>query len=196
MTRTWKLIGINTLLAALLTSSPSPGQNGARSDGPAQKVSESKKLDDIQNQLDELKKELKKANAALATVTQELRSLRTDGDLRYQGTYNQITDLKDQFARLQVEVETLRKRADSTTREAGSPPELPASSGRVEMVNTYPSEIAIVINRRTYRVAPNETRLSEPIPAGTFTYEVLGYAPQKTRAVAANKIYSIWVHPQ
>jgi len=198
MKRTWKMLGVNTLLAALLTAGPSPGQakgpgsDGQKSDGIPKPTSESKKLDDIQSQLEELKKEVKKAGAALADIRRDLRGREIDANVRDQSTLSQINELRDEIGRLRAEIDGLRRRPPATTREAGSAP-VDTATGRVEMVNTYPTEVGIVVNGRTYRVRPGEIRVTEPIPTGTFTYEVLNYAPQRTRTLAANKTYTIVV---
>jgi hypothetical protein len=201
MKRTWKLLAMNTLVAALVISPPSLGHlAGSSSDvnSDVQKpTSESKKLDEIQRQLDDLKKDVKNAATALAAIGQDLKDHRTDEALKDQSRLNRINELKDEIARLRTEVDSLQRGATSLTREAGSPPtEAATATGRVEMFNTYPAEVAIVVNRRTYRVPSGERRLSEPIPAGTFTYEVLNYSSQKNRTLAANKVFTIWVHPQ
>jgi hypothetical protein len=195
MKRTWIVIGMSAVLCALLAASPGLGQAAASSD--VKKSEEAKQLEEIQKQLSELKKEVSQAATVLGSVGQELRSQRTDAALRAQSTQSQVNELKDEVSRLRNEVSYLRQLATATTREAGSPPEVPLTpTGRVEMINTYPEEVAIVVNRRTYRISPKETRLSEPIPAGTFTYEVLGYRSQQTRDLRANAIYTIWVRPQ
>src|SRR5262249_40586466 len=108
-----------------------------------------------------------------------------------------IQTVNEELKKLHQEFDGLRVRLNTTTRVAASPPnESPAATGRIEMVNTFPTEMSIVINGRSYIVPPFETRMSETIPAGPFTYEVLGVRPAVTRTLAANKVYQVWVHPQ
>jgi hypothetical protein len=195
MTRIWKLIGLNTLAAALLTAGPSL----ADTDGQPStaKGLDTKVLEEIQKQLVELRKDSNTSGTALKGIELELRNLRAESVIRDQERQTQITDLKNDVARLQIELNILRDGSKTETRQPLYPaPQPEPAMGRVEMVNTYSTEVGIRVNRRTYRLAPNETRLSEPIPAGQFSFEVFNVAPEKTRQVAANKVYTIWVHPQ
>src|SRR5262249_36953264 len=115
-------------------------------------------------------------------------------------TLNQIADLNRQLSQLRVEIDNFRTLAPSTSRIASSPPpEIApsAATGRVEMINSYGQAVSVVLNnRRSYSLAPGERKLSDPIPAGTFSYEVLGLTPVLTRTVSADKLFTIWVHPQ
>ena len=64
------------------------------------------------------------------------------------------------------------------------------------MRNTYATEVGIRVNRRLYRLLLGETRLSEPIPAGTFTYEVVNVSPgPQVRTLDPNQRFTVWVHP-
>ena len=109
-------------------------------------------------------------------------------------------DLDKQISRLRLDVENLRIPPASTSRIAASPSLDTGPStgtGRVEMVNTYSQLVSVVINnRRSYFLEPGERRLSDPIPAGPFTYEVLGVTPMVSRMVGADKLFTLWVHPQ
>jgi hypothetical protein len=197
MIRTWRLIGLNTLAAVLVTAGPSLAD-------PTTPPSESsKKLDEIQRQLDELSRNSRDTAKTLAAIEQDLRTERSQSVVRDASTQRQIDALREELGRLRAEVESLRNRpVPSATREASASPlstsAEPAASltGHVKMMNTYPSEIGIRVNRRLYRLAPNETRWSESIPAGAFTYEVVNVSPgPQTRTVAPGGEYTIWVHP-
>ena len=187
MMRTWKMLGLNTLLAASLAAAPGLGSSSS---------SDADKLQEIQTQL----KELKKAVTGLEDRIKEARSDSAAGGQRVQ---NQIKDLNDQLSLLRLEVENLRTRLPAAGRSSayspssdGGPVPTPATA-RVEMINTYSQPVSIVINnRRSYLLAPGERRLSDAIPAGAFTYEVLGIQPAVTRTVAVERTFTVWVHPQ
>ena len=61
-------------------------------------------------------------------------------------------------------------------------------------MNTYASEVAVVLNRRAYYVPPGETRTIENVPAGNFTYEVLGIQQPVTRTMSPDKIFTVRVY--
>jgi hypothetical protein len=195
-TKTWNLFGLKTLLAAMLAASPSLAQQNAAS------PSQSDKLDEIQKQLDEIKKplaDLPKAIASLARVENELKDLRTEYLAGVQQEKGQLAELKKQIDQLRSDVEVLRNRESSVTRSSLFPPiESPpmAATGRVEIRNTYPQEVTVTVNNRAYRVPPGETVRSAPIPAGAFTYEVLGVTPVRTRNVTPGQNFQVHVHPQ
>ncbi len=178
MMRTWKRLGLQAVLAALLTATPNLAA------GTEGELTDSQRLVEIQKQLNEVK-------TTLQTIKEKVEDAGK--------AHGQISDLKRQVAQLQEEVENLRKSIAGQTRISGYSPSdtrTATGTGVVELVNTYPMEMSIVVNGRSYRVAPGTKVMSDPIPAGTFTYEVLGVTERRSRTIAANKTYPIWVHPQ
>jgi hypothetical protein len=184
MMRTWKMLGLKTVLAALFAATPGLAANTS---GPP---TDAEKLDEIQKQLNELKK-------SLADVQKTLAESRMDSTLGVQKVQSQVGDLSTQVTQL---LESLRGRASMSTRIAASPPSDTSpvtGTARIEMANTYSQPVSVVINnRRSYPLQPGERRLSDPVPAGSFTYEILGVTPMVTRSVAADKVFTVWVHPQ
>jgi hypothetical protein len=49
---------------------------------------------------------------------------------------------------------------------------LTGPKGVVRIVNEYPVEISLLVNGKSYRVAPSESR-SIDVPSGSYTYELL-----------------------
>lgn len=194
MIRTWKMLGLQTFLAALFAAPPAFSSNTS---GPP---TDGERLEEIQKQLNELKTaltEVKKTLAGLSTLEDRIKDIRTDANVSAQKVQAQIADLNNQITQLQ---DNLRVRQAGPARIAASP-SLDTSPGvptaRVEMMNTYSQPVSIVLNnRRSYLLQPFERRLSDPITAGPFTYEILGVTPQVTRTVAPEKIFTVWVHPQ
>jgi hypothetical protein len=193
MLGTWNKIHYHALLAALLAASPALGQ---------QKNSDTKedRLDGIKLQLDQLEQALKTANNkldALKQLKKQVEDFKGESNASQAATQRDLDSLRQAVTRLQKEIEGLRNSAAPATRIAASPPsETHASTGVVELVNTYSSDVAIVVNNRTYRLHPNEKRFTDPLPAGSFTYEVLGVTPLNTRPLNPNEVYHITVHPQ
>jgi hypothetical protein len=194
MIRSWKALGLQTILAAMFTAAPALAQDSAAAD--AQKAS-AQKIDEIQKQAVELQKTLASLQKAVDSIKTDLGNLRTESQLGVQNAEKKANELKEEMARLKFDVEQLGTRVSTPQRIAAFPPAEPAAaSARVEMVNTFPEEVTIVVNRLSYRLVPGERRQSEPVPAGTFTYEVLGVTPSRTRTIGPNQVFTVSVYPQ
>lgn len=201
MLSTWKKLGLHTLLAAALTTAHGRAQvDGNKSDAnkDANKA-EMQKLEDIQKQLDRLNKsmtEVQSSLSALDSFKDSMRESRTRSDLALQ---NALSDLRSEIEKLKTDVAALRSREPaSQSRTSGflsTDPGAAAKGGHVVMFNTYPSEVAVVVNRKTYYLAPGETRISDEIPPGAFTYEVLGVTPQRARSMSPSESFMVHVHP-
>ncbi|HEV8062641.1 MAG TPA: hypothetical protein VGP68_22365, partial [Gemmataceae bacterium] len=176
-------------------------------------AADDEKLATIQKDIKELGKTVGEVNKVLA----DLRTLRADmkADLKFgleqmgsqvtnialdqSATQKNLNDMREELSKLRAEVESLRTRMQTNTNRASLYPNdaltTDSSTARVEMINTYTNEVTFVINRRAYYVAPGQTRTSDAIPAGTFTYEVLGIQAPATRTVGPNKIFTVRVFP-
>jgi hypothetical protein len=168
MIRNWKMIGLQTVLAAALAASPNPTY--------AQEGSEGKKNSD------------EKAGPSLKDLKKSLDSIQKDVE--------KISAMAEHFKKIHDRVDRLQKELNESRRAFGRDPTRPAS-GRVRLVNTFPGEMRIVLNSIVYPLAPQETR-DVPVPAGRFAYEVLniqGFGT-RTRDILANETFTITVHPQ
>ncbi len=194
MMRTWKMLGLNALLAATLAASP-----GLAIDPQV----DADKLAAINKQLEELKKslgEVEKSVATLSAVKKGIEDARAESATAVQTVQSGINELKTQFLTLKLDLENLRNSLSTSARTSMFTPNTDTgtvtATGRVELINTYPQPVSIVINGRSYQLAPGERQMSNPIPAGSFWYEVLGVTRQEQRTVAADKVFTVWVHPQ
>jgi FlxA-like protein len=190
MMRAWKSVGLRTILAALLAAAPSVAKETS---GPP---TDSEKIENLQKQLNAVKKTLDQIKAAVDT----LPDAQADAKAAFKTMETQVQSLRDQVTQLRSELSALRTVPPAATRQSLSPPadSIPALTppmARVELVNTFLAEETVVVNRRTYRVAPGEVRLSDPIPAGPFSYEVLGVTPPRERTVGAGQVYTVHIHP-
>jgi septal ring factor EnvC (AmiA/AmiB activator) len=186
MMRTWKLVGLKTLVVVLIAAGPAVAGGG--SDAPA---STEKRLDDIQKQLNTITKALSEINKALPgldNIQKQLDDLKTECNLRLDKAQTQIADLKEQVAQLRIEIDRLRTRPAQVQVQRNT-------TGRVEIQNAYSTEMAVVVNNKSYRVPPGQTIFTEPIPEGPFTYEVLNVTEPRHRTMTANTIYPIRIHP-
>jgi hypothetical protein len=193
MIRSWKTLGWNAFLAALFVAHPALAEE--KKEAPT----ETQRLEEFLRQLRELRTTVAEMKQALETIDAMEKDIRLGAQI-VRNHKDQIEDLKRQVTQLQEELRVVRGSAAGSQRTSGFLSTDTAAPGlsmaRVELANTYSTEVAVVVNGRTYHLLPGERRLTDPIPAGTFTYEVLGVTPMNTRTVAANQIYSIHVHPQ
>lgn len=199
MMRDWKMLGLNSFLAGAMAIAPTPAL--AADQAPA----EPNKDDVIARQLGEIQKdvkqiaELKKSIEKLDKLVQERISEGRSTDLKVEKTIGDINKLERQIAQLQQDLDALRKRSTTGTQISGYgsvPVPATPSTGRIRLVNTFPQTVTVIVNSRAYDLSPGETRYTEPLPAGSFSYEVLGVQPSRERQLAASETFTINVHPR
>jgi hypothetical protein len=109
-----------------------------------------------------------------------------------------LRDLKRQIESLQSDMDSLRSQMGSTSFKPSPNASTSMFSGMstLRLVNDYPTEVMVNVNGVTYQVMPGEMR-SIPIPAGTFTYRIIG-SPQtpvdQVRNVAIGKMFQVRIH--
>jgi hypothetical protein len=185
MLRNWRTFVLPTFVTlALITPQVNAGE-AAKDDTKA-----------FQKKLEDLDKAVKQGFKDVAKDIKAIHEERTDWQLSIQ---NQIADLKTNIAALKkrspsdvalypssdkgaleevrsklAQIErTLTQLQAQQARVSLSPPAGPtAPSGRVLLVNTYPTDMLFIVNGTTRRVAPGETAALD-VPAGTLSYEVL-----------------------
>jgi outer membrane murein-binding lipoprotein Lpp len=188
MARTWKLIWLSTLLTAMLTA------GAGRADPP---TGSTDKPDEVKKQLTDLTNAVNKLRDEIKELRSDANNNRTEFDQHKQGIERELKTINTDIARLKSDVEGLR--SGSASRQAGyapSTPPLPPPAGRVELVNTWPGDVSVVVNNRSYRLRPNDRVVTDPLPAGPFSYEVIGVTePNRVRLLAANQTYTILIHP-
>jgi hypothetical protein len=195
MLRTWKMLGLKTLLATLFAAAP------ALASGTSGPPTEAEKLDEIQKQLNGLRNSFAEVKKTLDALGAQEEQRKAESNLGAQKVLSRIAELEKQIGQLRADVENLRNAPPASSRSAAyaPPPEPVPNPGmaRLEMINSYGQPVSIVLNnQRSYLLQPGERRLSDPIPAGTFTYEVLGVTPLVTRTVGVDKLFTVWVHNQ
>jgi hypothetical protein len=202
MMRNWKMLAFQTLLAGTLIPASAQAQ-ATGSDAPPKPPDTAAILKEIQ----ELKKTVSAMEGKVAgsframqeDMDKRLKKLEDDGvgaNLKIEKTQTDIEDLKKQLAQLRQDLDAVRNRAPANRESGYTPPANPplAATGRVRLVNTYMDPMTIIVNGARYQVAPGETRLSEPVPAGNFSYEVLGVQPRLERNLAANETFTVTVY--
>lgn len=221
MQRNWLMLSLQTVLTGALAAGPSFAQGN--SDGakpPALDAAAlAKQLDDFKRTLTadlskSLGDDLRKALAAdiekltlrletldrnLASDLKELRGKVTMTDVNVAAAQRDITDLKTQMLQLRQDLDAMKAKMAapsqiSAYRAGSAPPAMPAL-GRLRLVNSYFEPMTVIVNGRPYTVAPGGDQLTDPLPAGAFTYEVLAVQPPRTRTLAANETFVVTIYP-
>jgi hypothetical protein len=188
MRNTWRLLGLNAVLAAALTASP------------AVAIDPEKPQDRDKQDLAEIKRLLEGINKSLGSLDRlerEIEELRFDRDVRVKSMQAEIIDLKRQIARMKDDMDRVVS-PNGSRRTAFSPPTDAAPalpSGTVRIVSTYPQPADVIVNDRTFLVQPYQTVVTR-IPAGSFTYEVPISGKRATRQLTANDTFMITLFPQ
>jgi hypothetical protein len=99
------------------------------------------------------------------------------------GAVEEIKRLKNTIAELDKELKSLK--TQTSLRPTVTVPEA-KPKGIVKVVNEYPVEISMVINDKSYRVAPN-TKIDVEVPAGDFSYQLLQSGAAVTKSVIKDK---------
>jgi hypothetical protein len=171
MMRTWKLLGLPLVLAAVLVVSEAPATEGPLSD--------SEKLDQIQKEVEKVVESLKAMGSDLKTTIALAQKSKAD-----------IDELRKQLDDLKKEVDQLKSGSPGNTRVSASPPQM----GKVLLINNYTQDVTAVVNQTVYRLRPGESREVD-VPAGPFTYRIFqAQATLQNRVLAANETYTIAVH--
>jgi predicted transcriptional regulator len=136
----------------------------------------------------QLKDDLKKANEKIKTLEEQVAKLtelikgkkdpQTGTILPSDpGAVAEIKQLKDTISKLEGEIKSLR--STSLKPSVGTPETKP--TGTVKIINEYPVEISIVVNDKSYHVAPSKV-LDVEVPAGEFTYQLLTAGAPATKS--------------
>lgn len=187
MIHTWKMLGLQTILAGALAAAPAAAGPFENNLAQAEKDSTAKQLAELKQSIDELR-----------TLIKTLSSDGLNANLKAEKAQSDIEEMKKQLAQLRLDVEDLRKRLATPSQVSAKygPNGTAPATGRVRLVNTYLEPMTIIVNGKAYPVSPGEVRLTEALPAGSFSYEVLGVQALRNRSLAANETFTINVHPR
>jgi hypothetical protein len=143
--------------------------------------------------IDKLKTDLTAANKKIEDLEKQVNRLtdlltgKREGGILVNpnapGAVDDVKALKDKIAALEKEISSLK--TQTSLRPTVTVPEA-KPKGIVKVVNEYPVEISMVINDKSYRVAPN-TKLDVEVPAGDFSYQLLQSGAAVTKSVIKDK---------
>lgn len=196
MTRTWTRLGFPALLAAALAASSARGQLDGEPDKTAAILNQLKSVTATLKELDSLKALPKNLTELERTITDALASLEVNTNLRIGTVQRELNALKDQYTQLKQDIDALRNRLPARQPTTALYPPNGAGTGRLRLVNTYLVPVSILVNGRVYQLTPGETRFTEPLPAGSFSYEVLGIQEPRSRALSPGETFLVHVYPR
>jgi predicted RNase H-like nuclease (RuvC/YqgF family) len=134
-----------------------------------------------EEQITELRDQLRQLTAALTNLTTSLENERRNAQ-------KDMKDLRDELNALKERVAKMEPARPNEIRPA------PSGTGYVVVTNTYPTEVRVRVNGAEYPVPSGQTLRTE-VRAGRFTYQVVGITDLRERRVAADKEFPIEVYP-
>ena len=177
MMRNWNRLGWPAILAAALAASPAPAQFDGDPD----------RTDAILNQLKSVSKALGELDKKLSDALDNLEK----------STHLRVQRLQADLNQLKQDLEALRGRLPARQPTTALYPPNGLTTGRLRLSNTSIQPVTIIVNNRmAYPLNPGEVRITDPVPAGTFAYEVVGIQGPTSRALAPGETFSIHVHPR
>jgi hypothetical protein len=207
MNRTWKSFG-QALLAATLAAGPAAAQGTAptsdtlKAPDPA---ALSKDIQELKKDVADMKRSMVAVDADTNKRLQRIEDDGKNGNLSVNRALEQLDELKRQVARMQLDLDALKNRpapAATPNQTALYPPQTPSApvgtpaSGRVRLVNSFYEPMTVVVNNKAYNLPPGDSRYTEPLAAGNFTYEILGVQPAQARQLAPNETFTVTIYPR
>jgi hypothetical protein len=159
---------------------PTPGAL-VKADDKADAAQLKKDLEEANKKITEANKKIDELQKQVATLTDLLRGKKDDKGITLPsdpGAVAEIKELKNKIAGLEKELGSLKTQT-SLKPSVGTPEAKP--TGTVKIINDYPVEVRIVVNDRSYHVAPNKV-LDVEVPAGEFTYQLLTAGAPATKS--------------
>jgi hypothetical protein len=221
MMNRWKTLGLPTVLAAaFFTPAARPAEPAAEPDKTSvilKQLAElrtaiesldrtvKREVGDLRTDIDRTDVRLKAAQVDMEKLRSEVAQLRAEMEsLRKLYPTTQVSayppEARTEMEQMRRTMEQIRQDLDAMRRQ---PPASRISNfppagdlARVRLVNTFLTPMTIVVNGRAYQLEPGDTRLTDPIPYGTFTYEVLGVQAPRVRTFTPGEPFTITVHPR
>jgi len=190
MKRSWKMLGLPSVLALSLWTAPVLGQ-----DPPGVKGDKGDKFDEILKKLDDLNQSVNKSfenvKRDVDALKNEVEGLKTDANLKLQAALLRIETLEKQMTQMRSDQRVMRESYFGGPSANGPF----TNTGRIVLVNHYFEDMTFYVNNIPYRVAPGASATVAGQPAGMFTYEAVspswGSRGRQTRMLAANETFTI-----
>ena len=145
--------------------------------------------------------EIKKINDKLDLLTKDLKDLKDS--LKIDEVRAKAITIETKIDLLDREIQDIKKDVKELRRRAGEGPttalrpeyDSARTQSNVRIINTHPSEMSVVLNGLSHRLAPGEERLFR-IPAGPYSFEVLQIpARAQSGALASGETKTFTIYP-
>lgn len=175
---------LSTTLGVALALAPT---SMIRAEDPPKPVTvDAKTIEELKKEIKDLKDELKRSKDLLGVLDLQVMG-RQDGKgltATDEGLLKRMDKMekaiKDIDTKLVAMNETLTKRTVGAS--PGESIKLAAGLGKVKVVNEFATKISIVVNEKSYPLAPSQEKEIE-VPMGSFTYMLIGEGSAKTTSV-------------
>jgi hypothetical protein len=207
MRRTW-IVFASSVFAFAALATVAAAQDRKNTDGqPGDKPATAQQVEDLARSVNEVKTTIKQSvdrvtdrlNVLDEKVEQEIRAIRARGalaEVNIATAQKDINELKDMLGRVRQDMDTMRSRPMENRSFYSGPSGNAPGTGRVRMVNTWVLPVDVVVNGMVYQLMPGQERFSASLPAGNFTYEVVGIQAPRVRTLAAGQTFNIDVFTQ
>lgn len=162
---------------ALATATPSKAQDTPPLKNEPTNADLLKEINSLKNELDSIKR--------LQNALDETVLGRKDGKVLVpsdKGLFRLMSDLEKSVSELEKRVKKLEDGVtEKKSTSAASPvPNTPitGAKGTLKLVNEYATPVSLIVNGTSYPLDPQQTKEVE-IPAGSFSYELLGTTDAK-----------------
>jgi len=144
MTRTWKMYGLSSLVAAALVTAPAPAP--ASTEGPGPEVDKFKKLEKSISDMEE------RVIKAFEMIAKDLKTKAdaADTQLKFQTALGKVNDLDKAMKDMRAELEELRKRLPERAPSAYPPSEKP----ELDEIRTKPARLNKLWPASSRRASP------------------------------------------
>lgn len=184
---------MSAVFGAALAAAPAQAQD-------AKPMTEKKDLpSDAAKLLEEIKKDVATLKDARTNI-EDLIYGKADGKTAAdQGIMRRLSDLETKLTAIQsalTRIETAMKDPSKSTSGYGNPgaATVPTAKAFVRLVNDYPTDVSMMVNGRSHRMAPGEVKTVE-VPVGSYTYELLHAGAQsKTAAIKDGETVTLRVN--
>ncbi len=181
----------SALVGAALAAAPVSAQTPPEK--PPVEKKDAPKADDLstmKKQLEDITKELG-LNKTFRDNTEDVIQGRKNADTGKTdpGLISKVLDFDARLKRIEEALLRLEKSMSDAAKSTSayspkdtSPMAMIGPKSTVRIVNEYPVQISMIVNGKSHRLEPNETKLVE-ITAGSYTYELLHAGAQATNGV-------------
>jgi hypothetical protein len=146
--------------------------------------------------------EMKRISESLESIVAELKGMRTDLNAGAAGNQAQLRGLNEKIASLEKAMTAMRDQI-KFYQPAPAPAPTPGTGttitdklplvGRIRLRNDFVNPVSVVVNGKSYRLDPGQSDTLNNIPAGPFSFEIIGIQGRKQETLAANETYTITV---